>query len=1003
MNATLNISYFELTYFEKLTQDLNEDSVIHSFENIANKIRKHSKITIEMDVFYEWAEFLNELGFHYLIRYDQKRIQNLEIAISCFQKIISICNEKNFSEQWALATNNLGGAYTNRIKGNKADNIEKSIFFYKKALSVWTKENFLEDFISVMINLGGAYLNRVKGKPQNNIETAITYYKEALELCDKKTDLENWLSAMNGIGGAYIERIQGNKLENIEIALSFFEKALKEIDPNDDVFNWAWVMENLGDAYRKRIKGDRSLNFEKAIHCFQRVENTLDKKESPMEWADVMNKLGICHVERINGDSAENKEISISYYQKALEIFRKETIPLKHAKVMSNLGGAFLSRKKGEQHQNLMKAEECFNNAIEVYEKFGMLEDLALTMNNLGGLHIVKNNGHSFDEGINCFKKSLQIWKKDTHLQKWAIIMHNMGGLYNEYCGEDVYSKRLEAIRCFQKVIDNVSLESNPTLYLNASYALGNVLIELSSDNDSFLIKAEQYYDQTINGTTDIYLEISDIHARKKFLKQHRHKYKRIINFYLLHKKYEKALYWIERIRSQSFLEDIVLEYIEPSKKEFKPLTDRYWGICKKIRKLRTEISPNNYQHHLYKALAELVNEKQKLASEIKNINPQYADLINANPLTINHLHELLVKNKSAALEFYCLDELNIVHCLVISSESEKTLGYHHFKIDISESFRRAFLEFNQLFHNEIPPNLKLLENLLHESGKIMGPIWQFLNEIKIKNLYISPHDFFHAIPLHAAHINDSQNYFNDNFHCCYTPSLSLTYKLFKSKPNKGRKILSLFYAPDEKPLKAGKAEFEKITNLYEKNSVIILQNDTAKAENLIKNIEKNKNHLLMLCLICHGELDNDGTSFLVFKDRNLSSLDVKGGLDLTGVPVVVLEACETGKSNEWVKNYEEYQALDSSFLISGARSVISSFYKIDDQGTASIMNKFHEEINKGVMPFNAFYEAQKSNLVINPDLEVSVRGRMKKKTNTTPLKSNHPYYWAFMKYSGTF
>ncbi len=127
--------------------------------------------------------------------------------------------------------------------------------------------------------------------------------------------------------------------------------------------------------------------------------------------------------------------------------------------------------------------------------------------------------------------------------------------------------------------------------------------------------------------------------------------------------------------------------------------------------------------------------------------------------------------------------------------------------------------------------------------------------------------------------------------------------------------------------------------------------------------------------------------------------------MNLAGLPLAVLAACETGRSDEWNLRYEEYLALDGVFLQMGARGVVSSFYPINDQGAWEVMKEFHRRRRDGLQPVKALHEAQRKVLkegFVEADSS-GTRGRMSKQEASLLSPGAHPYYWAFLKYSGTF
>jgi CHAT domain-containing protein len=92
-------------------------------------------------------------------------------------------------------------------------------------------------------------------------------------------------------------------------------------------------------------------------------------------------------------------------------------------------------------------------------------------------------------------------------------------------------------------------------------------------------------------------------------------------------------------------------------------------------------------------------------------------------------------------------------------------------------------------------------------------------------------------------------------------------------------------------------------------------------------------------------------------EDGKWTALEV-GALDLSGVDLVVLSACETGVGT--VIGGEGVLGLQRSFHAAGARTCITSLWKVDDNATQELMTEFYRNLWKEELPkLEALRQAQ--------------------------------------------
>ena len=100
-------------------------------------------------------------------------------------------------------------------------------------------------------------------------------------------------------------------------------------------------------------------------------------------------------------------------------------------------------------------------------------------------------------------------------------------------------------------------------------------------------------------------------------------------------------------------------------------------------------------------------------------------------------------------------------------------------------------------------------------------------------------------------------------------------------------------------------------------------------------------------------------------RDDGYLTAEEVGWLDLSGVELVVLSACETGLGR--ARSGEGLLGLRRAFRTAGAKTVVSSLWSVRDESTADLMRAFYRNLwTRGMGKLEALRSAQLSMLKKN-------------------------------------
>jgi CHAT domain-containing protein/tetratricopeptide (TPR) repeat protein len=265
------------------------------------------------------------------------------------------------------------------------------------------------------------------------------------------------------------------------------------------------------------------------------------------------------------------------------------------------------------------------------------------------------------------------------------------------------------------------------------------------------------------------------------------------------------------------------------------------------------------------------------------------------------------------------------------------------------------------------PHRLRTLEAAVKQvlarlHAELIGPVAGWIKGDQ--RLVVIPHGMLHRLPFAALH--DGARYLIEQREVVVGPSASAL--AFCRRPIATPRLERLVVAnSDGGKLPGAIAEARRIACLLDAGC--LLEADATRARLVERARQADVIHLAT-----HGfaRLDDPLFSYLKLADGQLTALDC---FDLElDCSLVTLSACESGRAQ--IGPGDEQMGVPRALLYAGARSVLQTLWRVDDDTTARLMERFYAGLMGGAGRGQALRDAQQEMLR-------SGEGR------------SHPFFWA--------
>jgi len=234
----------------------------------------------------------------------------------------------------------------------------------------------------------------------------------------------------------------------------------------------------------------------------------------------------------------------------------------------------------------------------------------------------------------------------------------------------------------------------------------------------------------------------------------------------------------------------------------------------------------------------------------------------------------------------------------------------------------------------------------------------------------IVPHNFLHALPFHALY--DGQQYLIEQYEISYLPCAALLHHCQHAShtATTADSVNALVLGHTQNGTLPGRA--------YESQLVAQLLNGKCllDREATLASLQQEASKYQILHLATHGRFNASNPLFsgLALEGSELTTFDIFN-MNLNA-SLVVLSACETARA--LVGGGDELLGLSRALFYAGAKSLVVSQWKVEDESTALLMVSFYRYLMQGYTKKQALRQAQCQ--LLSGDRNAKLR---------------HPFFWS--------
>jgi CHAT domain-containing protein/Tfp pilus assembly protein PilF len=331
---------------------------------------------------------LNNVGYVFIY------LGQNEEALTYFQRILAYCKSKGVDLKQpgnqrleAQALNNVGEVYY------ALSDLQKALDFFQRAVGLWDLVHDRRGEALAQLNIGYSYYDL------GDIDEASKHYEKALQLSETIDDRRGVALTRTALGGIY--SFLGEK----QLALDFHSKAMNLFRAIGDRQGEAATLNGIGKAYEDLNEHQTALdNYSRALSLYGEIGNR------------DFEALGNYYVGRAYR-LVDKFPQALRYYNRCVALSRRLGARRFEAYALKDIGIIYNSLGQREQ------ALDQFQQVLAIYDQ---IEDRRGQAHTLNGIGYVYYQTGKLKESVNYFMQALPISQSAMDRQAEISILYNL-------------------------------------------------------------------------------------------------------------------------------------------------------------------------------------------------------------------------------------------------------------------------------------------------------------------------------------------------------------------------------------------------------------------------------------------------------------------------------------------------------------------------------------------------------------------------------------------------